>query len=141
MVKVSDVMTFPVITVRPAATVAAATQKMLHHRIHTLIVDRQYPQDAYGILTNLDVVNRVVAFGRDPKHMRVLEIMTKPCIVVNPDLELEYAARLFRQTGIYAAPVIQSKLLGILSATDLLKHEAIVHRPRGTLLYDAWCSG
>jgi CBS domain-containing protein len=134
MIKVSEVMTSPVITVRPAATVAEAIQRMLNHSIHTLIVDRQHPQDAYGMLTNLDIVNQVVAFGRDPKHMRVFEIMTKPCIVVNPDLGLEYAARLFRSTGIHAAPVIQTELLGLLSATDLLKHEAILHKPQATLL-------
>ncbi len=134
MIKVSDVMTFPVITIRPAATVAEAIQRMLNHTVHSLIVDRQHPQDAYGILTNLDVVNHIVAVGRDPKRVRVFEIMTKPCIVMNPDLGLEYAARLFRNTGIHAAPVIQTELLGLLSATDLLKHEAIVHSPRETSL-------
>lgn len=134
MVKVLDVMTAPVITIRPVATVAEAIQRMLNHSIHTLIVDRQHPQDAYGILTNLDIVNQVVAFGRDPKRIRVFEIMTKPCIVVNPDLDLEYAARLFRNTGIHAAPVIQTELLGLLSATDLLKHEAILSSPREVLL-------
>jgi hypothetical protein len=107
---------------------------MLSHGIHTLIVDRQHSQDAYGILTNLDIVNQVVAFGRDPKRVRVFEIMTKPCIVLNPDLGLEYAARLFRNTGIHAAPVIQTELLGLLSATDLLKHEAILHSPQEAVL-------
>ena len=134
MAKVSDVMTSPVITIRAAATIADAIQRMLNHSIHTLIVDRQHAQDAYGILTNLDIVNQVVAFGRDPKRMRVFEIMTKPCIVVNPDLGLEYAARLFQNTGIHAAPVIQSELLGLLSTTDILKHEAILNRPREALL-------
>jgi signal-transduction protein with cAMP-binding, CBS, and nucleotidyltransferase domain len=134
MIKVSDVMTSPVVTIRTAATVAEAIQRMLNHSIHTLIVDRQHPQDAYGILTNLAILHQVVAFGRDPKRVRVFEIMTKPCIVVNPDLGLEYAAQLFRNTGIHAAPVIQSELLGLLSATDMLKHEAILNSPREALL-------
>jgi CBS domain-containing protein len=134
MVKVSDIMASPVITIRGAATVAEAIQRLLNHNIHSLIVDRQHPQDAYGILSDLDVVNQVIAFGRDPKRTRVLEIMTKPCIVLNPDLGLEYAARLFRNTGIHAAPVIQNELLGLVSATDLLKHEAILHSPQETVL-------
>jgi signal-transduction protein with cAMP-binding, CBS, and nucleotidyltransferase domain len=127
-------MTSPVVTIRTSATVAEAIQRMLNHNIHTLIVDRHHSQDAYGILTNFDIVHQVVAFGRDPQQVRVFEIMTKPCIVVNPDLMLEYAARLFRNTGIHAAPVIQTDLLGLLSVTDLLKHEAILHSPQEALL-------
>jgi CBS domain-containing protein len=134
VIKVSDVMTYPVVTIRGAAPVAEAIQRMLQHRIHTLIVDRQHPQDAYGIVTNLDIINQVIAFGRDPKRVRVLEIMTKPCIVVNPDLGLEYVARLFKNTGINAAPVIQAELLGLVSVTDLLKHQAIIQNPRETVL-------
>jgi len=71
VIKVSDVMTYPVVTIRGAAPVAEAIQRMLQHRIHTLIVDRQHPQDAYGIVTNLDIINQVIAFGRDPKRVRL----------------------------------------------------------------------
>lgn len=37
----------------------------------------------------------------DPKKMRVYEIMTKPCVIVNPELGAEYVARLFAQSRIY----------------------------------------
>jgi CBS domain-containing protein len=47
--------------------------------------------------------------------------MTKPCIVVNPDLGVEYVARLFANTHIHKAPVIQEELLGIVSTTDIVR--------------------
>ena len=46
--------------------------------------------------------------------------MTNLCIVVNPDLDLKNVARLFAETGIARAPVIQKQLLGMISTTDLI---------------------
>ncbi|NMF82997.1 CBS domain-containing protein [Nodosilinea sp. P-1105] len=136
MVKVSEIMTRSVITIRGSAPVAAALQRMLQQGIHALVVDRQHPQDAYGIITDTDIVTRALAFGRDLKRLRVYEIMSKPCIVVNPDLAVEYVARLFSNTGISVAPVIQSELLGIVTITDLLTHEALLSNPQETQLTD-----
>ncbi len=66
--------------------------------------------------------------------MRVYEIMTKPCIVVNPDLGVEYVARLFAQTHIHLAPVIQETLMGIISIDDILKKGDFVEKPKSILL-------
>ena len=46
--------------------------------------------------------------------------MTKPCIVVNPDLAVEHIAKLFARAKIRVAPVIKDQLLGIVSLTDIL---------------------
>jgi CBS domain-containing protein len=68
-------------------------------------------------------VYRVIAQGKNPESIRVHEIMTKPCIVVNPNLDIRYVARLFSNTGIRRAPVIQDELIGIITVTDIL-HKA-----------------
>jgi predicted transcriptional regulator len=60
--------------------------------------------------------------------------MTKPCIVVNPDLGVEYVARLFANSGIHAAPVIQHRLLGIVSVTDILHQSDFAENPKETVL-------
>jgi len=78
-----------------------------------------------------------VAYGKDPKTVKVYEIMTKPCLVVNPDLGVEYVARLFAHFGIDRAPVIQSELLGIVSDTDILLKSDFVENPRVPLLKKA----
>lgn len=130
MMKVSDIMTRDVVTLRGSATVAEAIELMREKGIRTLIVDRRHPQDAYGIVTETDIISKVAAYGKDPRKMRAYEIMVKPCIVLNPDLGVEYAARLFTNTGIRCAPVIKDGPIGILSATDILTKSDFLERPK-----------
>ncbi|HAC62358.1 MAG TPA: hypothetical protein DCF68_02190 [Cyanothece sp. UBA12306] len=130
MLKVSDIMTTNVVTISSFATVAQAVQLMQEQGLLNLIVNRRHPQDAYGIITETDIINKVVAYGKNPQTIRVYEIMTKPCIVVNPDLGIEYAARLFTNTGIRCAPVIKDQLLGIISATDILTKGDFLDNPK-----------
>jgi CBS domain-containing protein len=134
MLQAQDIMTADVVTIRGSATVAEAVKKMNDLCLRALIVERRHEQDAYGIVTETDIVYKVTAFGKDPKKMRVYEIMTKPCIVVNPDLGVEYVARLFAQTGIRRAPVIQEDLVGIISVTDILSKGDFVEKPKSILL-------
>jgi CBS domain-containing protein len=120
MLKASDLMTRDVATIRGSATVADTIRLMQERGWRALVVDRRHEQDAYGMVTEADIVYQVMARGRDPKKVRVYEIMTKPCIVVNPDLGVEYVARLFAENGLLQAPVIQGDLLGIISLSDIL---------------------
>lgn len=136
MMKASDIMTTAVVTIRGSATVAEAVKLMKEKSLRALIVQRRHDQDAYGIVTETDIVYKVTAFGKDPKKVRVYEIMTKPCVVVNPDLGVEYVARLFANTGIRRAPVIQDKLLGIISVTDILTKGDFVEQPKEALFED-----
>lgn len=121
MLKAKDIMTTEVVTIQGSATVAEAVELMKIKGLRALIVERRNEDDAYGIVTETDIVYKVLAYGKDPSTIHVHEIMTKPCIVVNPDLGVEYVARLFANTGIRRAPVIKEKLLGIVSVTDLLR--------------------
>ncbi|MCS6964257.1 MAG: CBS domain-containing protein, partial [Thermoflexus sp.] len=89
--------------------------------LRALIVERSNEEDAYGIITETDIVYKVVAQGLSPQAVLVRDVMTKPCIVVNPDLSVENVARLFALTGIRRAPVIRERLLGIISVTDILR--------------------
>jgi signal-transduction protein with cAMP-binding, CBS, and nucleotidyltransferase domain len=123
-------MTTNVCKIRGSATVAEAVKSMKARGIRALIVDRSHPQDAYGIVTETDIVQKVVAYGKDPQKIRVYEVMTKPCIVVNPDLGVEYAARLFTQTGIRCAPVIKDELIGIISISDILNKSDFLENPK-----------
>ena len=134
MLKAKDIMTTDVVTIRGSDTVAEAVNKLNQNRRRALIVERRYEQDAYGIVTETDIIYKVTAFGKDPKQMRVYEIMTKPCIVVNPDLGVEYVARLFAQTHIHLAPVIKEGLLGVISIGDILSKGDFVEKPKSILL-------
>ena len=134
MLKAADIMTTDVATVRSSATVAQAVELMKARGWHALIVERRHEQDAYGIITEADIVYKVIAFGKDPAKVRVYEIMSKPCIVVNPDLGVEYVARLFAEHRLLRAPVIQGKLLGIISLVDIINESQFVELPRVSAL-------
>ncbi len=121
MLRAKDIMTTEVVTIQGQATVAEAIALMKEKGVRALVVERRNEEDAYGILTETDIVYKVAAYGKDPKAVQVHEVMTKPCIVVNPDLGVEYVARLFANTGIRRAPVIKEQLLGIVSVTDILR--------------------
>jgi CBS domain-containing protein len=119
--KAKDIMTTEVVTIEPSATVAEAVALMKEKGLRALIVERTNEEDAYGIVTETDIVYKVVAQGLSPQSVLVREIMTKPCIVVNPDLSVENVARLFALTGIRRAPVIRERLLGLISVTDIIR--------------------
>ncbi|MBE9051039.1 CBS domain-containing protein [Nostocales cyanobacterium LEGE 11386] len=128
--RAKQIMTQDVATIRGFATVAEAVRLLRFKELRALIVEPRNSGDAYGIVTEMDIVGKVVAYGKDPQQVRVYEIMSKPCIVVNPDLDVEYVARLFADTGVWRAPVIQGELLGIISVTDILTKSDFVQKPK-----------
>ena len=136
MLSAKDIMTTNVATISGSATVAEAVKTMKDKGLRSLIVDRRTDSDPYGIVTETDIVYKVASFGDDPKKMRVYEIMTKPCVVVNPDLGVEYIARLFANTRIRRAPVIEGKLLGIVSISDILNKSDFVEKPKQLYIED-----
>ena len=118
--KAQDVMTKTVVYIDGSETVAAAIKMMRAKKVSSLIVKHRSKDDAFGIVTRKDVVNKIVDPGRDPKEVKVFEIMAKPLVMVSPGLALKYCARLMNHTGIRRAPVFDGKeIIGMLSNTDI----------------------
>ena len=117
--KAADIMTTNVVTVDGLTNIMQATKLMQQHNVKTLIVDRAAKEDAYGIVTATDI-SRAIAESRDPMNTYVCEVMTKPCIVINPNLLVEHIPKLFAKAKIRIAPVIKDELLGLVSITDIL---------------------
>ena len=136
MLKAKDIMTRDVVTIRGSATVVEAVQVMKEKKLRALIVERRTVEDPYGIVTETDVIYKVAAYGKDPKAVRVFEIMAKPCITLSPDLGVEYIARLFANVGIRRAPVIEKELLGVVSVSDLLLKSNLFEKPKRITLED-----
>lgn len=134
MLKTSEVMTTNIVIVEGTTTVCQAVKLMRTKQVSTLIVNRRHLQDAYGIVTENDIVTKVIAYGTDPKKIKVYQIMTKPCIVINPDLGIEYVARLFAHTGIHCAPVIKDELIGIISVQDIINKSDFLENPQAQVL-------
>jgi CBS domain-containing protein len=117
---VGSVMKKSVVYIDGKDTVAEAIRVMKDKKVSSLLVNRRGQEDAWGIMTRKDVVNKVVDPGKNPKEVKVFEIMTKPLTMVSPGLALKYCARLFHQAGIRRAPVFDGKeIVGIISNTDI----------------------
>ncbi len=122
VVKAGDVMAKDIEYVDGSATVEEAVKMMNNKKVYSLLVNTRNTDDAFGIVTRKDVVSKIVAQGKDPKAVKVHEIMTKPLITVSPGLSVEYCARLFAKTGIRRAPVFDGKkIVGMINNTALLK--------------------
>ncbi len=119
--KVGDVMTKDVICINRHSSVHEAASLMRHHKIGSIVVVSG--QDVKGILTEGDIVRKIVAEGRDPENTSVSEIMSAPVIVIKTDEEIESAARYMKKKGVKRLPVIneEGKLMGIISETDIVR--------------------
>ena len=107
-----DVMTKDVVMVDGLASVLDAAKLMKEKGVRALVVDRRGPEDAYGMVTQRDIVYKVISPGADPAAVKVHEIMSKPLVVINPDLDLRYVARLMANMKLSRAPVIRREAAG-----------------------------
>jgi CBS domain-containing protein len=112
-----------VYTTAPEATVQNACRLMSRERIGCLVV--MQGEKIVGIFTERDVLNRVVAEGRDPTVTRVGDVMSKDVIVVSPDRAREDIESIMKQQRIRHIPVAgPDRMLGLLSIGDMLAWDA-----------------
>ncbi|MEL6382276.1 MAG: CBS domain-containing protein [Cyanobacteria bacterium J06626_18] len=121
MLTVADIMTQTVRIVDRTHTVADAIVQMQTHELRSLIVERSSESMPYGILTEQDIVYKVMARGLDPARVRVQDVMRQTCIFLEPHLPLKEAALIMADSAVHRAPVVQDgELLGIVSVNDLV---------------------
>lgn len=121
IIRVRDVMKQNVDTVDGMDTVEAALRKMDHVETKTLVVNKRDENDAYGIVMFSDIARKVLARDRPPSRVNIYEVMTKPVISVEPDMDIRYCARLFDRLHLSRAPVIsKGEILGVVSFSDMV---------------------
>lgn len=121
MLTAADIMTTDVFTIRSSAKVTQAIALMQEKRVRSLIVEQAVQGGAYGIVTERDIVYKVMAKSADPLHVMVCEIMASNCIPIEPSLSLLAVAKRFAEANIQRAPVVaEGKLVGMLSITDII---------------------
>ncbi|MBI5462301.1 MAG: CBS domain-containing protein [Gammaproteobacteria bacterium] len=120
-IRVREVMKAKFDMVDGMTTVAEALRAMRHIETKALIVEKRHPDDEYGILLISDIARHVLAKDRAPERVNVYEIMAKPVIAVDPDMDIRYCARLFERFDLSRAPVIENgTVIGIVSFTDMV---------------------
>jgi CBS domain-containing protein len=120
VVLVRDVMTKAVKTARVFDTMRNVVRKMVKFGIGCIIVvEGKRP---VGIITERDILGRVVEPGLDIDSITVKDVMSSPVIIVPEDASVEDVARLLVRKGIKRVPVVkEGKLVGIITTTDIAR--------------------
>jgi len=121
VVRVRDVMKHNFDMIDGKMTVRDALNTMKHVETKCLIVDKRNDDDEYGMVLISDIAKQVLAKDRAPERVNIYEIMTKPVMAIDPDMDIRYCARMFEQFGLSRAPVVENdKVIGIVSFTDMV---------------------
>jgi len=123
---VKDVMVEEVITVEPDTKVRDAVELMNENEIGCLIVTKD--GKPLGIITERDILKKIVCQSKKPELMRVSEIMSKPLLVGRVDMDLGDAARLMLKKNVKKLPIVNGeKLVGLVTLTDIVRVDHIEH--------------
>lgn len=119
---VKDWMTNVVAFVDPDTTVYEGLQLMRHRFLTNLIVQKTPASPQYGIVTSINICDKIVAQGRNPKELKVKEIMASPLITVSASMSIRDCAALMKENRIHHLPVANDKgeIVGMIAAMDLL---------------------
>ena len=121
LVRVRDVMKTEFDMVDGLATVADALRDMQHIDTKALIVRKRHDNDEYGIVELEDIATDVLAKNRSPQRVNIYEIMEKPLIGVDPEMDIRYCARLFERHHLNRAAVVDNReVIGIVSYADIV---------------------
>lgn len=117
---VKDYMTKTITTIHYEATASEAAKAMAADESlegYTVVLKEGKP---VGMVTERDIVNKVLAKDRSPRRTKVAQIMTSPLITVDPDEDLLQASQLMREHHVRKLVVIRGDIIyGILTAKDI----------------------
>ena len=121
LIRVREVMKKKYDMIDGRMTVMDALRTMKHVENKSLIVDKRHEDDEYGMVLISDIAKKVLAKDRSPDRINVYEIMTKPLLSVDPEMDIRYCARFFEKFDLSRAPVVENKkVIGIVSYTDMV---------------------
>ena len=119
--RVHDVMKPQFDVVDGMTTVADALRQMRHRDTKMLLVEKRHDDDEHGVLLVSDIARKVLACDKAPERVNVYEVMVKPVVCVDPDMDIRYCARLFTRLDLSRCPVVkEGKVVGVVSFTDLV---------------------
>ena len=120
-VSVKDVMKREIAMIEGKATIYEALMLMKKHRTSVLVVNKRSEDDEYSLLLVSDIARQVLAKDRSCKRVNVYEVMVKPAVYVEPDMDIRYCSRLFARFDLVRALVVENKqVLGTISPNSLV---------------------
>lgn len=121
IVRVRDVMKTGFDMVEGMDTIASVLKSSKFPETKCFIVDIRHQDDEYGIVLLSDIAKQVLAKNRSPDRVNIYEIMAKPVIYVDPEMDIRYCTRMFENFGMSRAPVVENKrVVGIVGYSDIV---------------------
>jgi CBS domain-containing protein len=112
----------PVQTATSEDTVEAISNKMKENQVGSVVVvnEKNHP---LGIVTERDIIRKVIADDKDPKTTKVDDIKTTSLITIDPETNLYDAALIMTKYRIRRLPVVKDNTLyGIITSDDLVRY-------------------
>ncbi|MGB6679689.1 MAG: CBS domain-containing protein [Candidatus Bathyarchaeia archaeon] len=121
-------------TVRPNSTINEVVRKMNKFEIGSIIVaDGKKP---VGIITERDILRRVLEVTMASEAMKAKEIMSSPILTIESQATTEEAATLMNSKRIKKIPVLEDgKLVGIVTSTDIVRSEPKMVETLSTMMW------
>jgi CBS domain-containing protein len=126
IIRVGELISGRLIYIDSEDNVIKAAILMRENNISSLLV--KHKGDFVSIVTEKDIINKVVAEELYPGDVKVSEIMSKDLFTVSKNESIEEAAKLMRKKGVRRLVVLEDeRIVGIITETDIAKHlKAIV---------------
>lgn len=119
--KVRDIMTSPVVSVLPTDSVFEAASKMMSHGIGAVVIESGGKPE--GIVTEKDLIRRVLMEGKDPKKVACREIMSKPLVTIDSEASILKAITLMKEKEIRRIVVVKGgRTVGIVTEKELIRN-------------------
>ena len=120
--QLKEIMKTNVLVTNKGTSVLDAVQLMVKHGVNNiLILDKK---SAAGILTEADILKKVVSPEKDAKLLKVEDIMSAPLITASPETSIEDACAIMAKKRIKKLPVVDGgRLVGIVTAPDIIANE------------------
>jgi signal-transduction protein with cAMP-binding, CBS, and nucleotidyltransferase domain len=117
---VKDIMTRPAIQIEHNKTVQQAAKEMVKHRVGSVIIVKK--KNPIGIITETDLNKRIVAPAKDPRKIRVTDIMSSPVVFSDPREDVIAAVEKMEKYKVKRLPVIsKGGIVGIITNTDIAR--------------------
>jgi CBS domain-containing protein len=116
--KAENVMTTEVAVMNESESVKKAVDVMAQEGVNAVIVTVE--GKAVGIVTERDILKRIVAEDKDARKTKLKRIMSSPLVTIEPSTDLEEAARLMFEKKMKNLPVVhENRLIGLINLQDI----------------------
>lgn len=121
-IKVAAVMKTEIRTIDPMSSVSEAMIAMSKNKVSSLVIERRDDHDEYGLIVISDIAKEVIAQGRAPDRINVYEIMTKPTLTLDSEMDIKYGVRHLSRFGVSRGLVLNHdrELVGIVTLRDMV---------------------